>query len=557
MAGTVLLVQPMTEREGRAPSGIALASNDVLEEVARLEDALGRLAQDEHGIDALVLPPDLEEPLDIAQRAHALDPELAIVMVCPPERCVQIARALEFAPFLGEDVIVVSSAEESALAGEVAEAAERARRRRDLRDLGEPPVSKPRPAEQYLGQLLGHAPSGVAVVDTNGAVIGWNTRAGQIFGTTEREVVGTSLGDLFDDGAAVSDLIGRATVDAPPPTLVFARVSAAGKPQFVELTAAGLTGRAGKPGVMVVLRDVTERVTAADERRWMEEALRFQKTLLESQSEASTEGTLVVSREGRILSFNRRFGELWDLAQNEVELRSGEAARLALEQTLTRPDDFFERFVALSDDANETEREELTLRDGRMFEVYSAPVKNSKGAHYGRVWFFRDLTDTKRAEERLRYLAEATEILASSLDYEQTLGTVAKLAIPTLADWCVVDELREDGGIARVAVAAASAEKQALVEELRDRYPPTWDSPQPAARALREGEVVVFGELSPDAIRELVFDERHFELMRELDPRAALALPLKAHGQTLGVITFAFSESGRRYSPSDISLATE
>ena len=149
MAGTILLVQPRVEREDLVPTGVALASNDALEEVARPEEALRRLAQADHGIDALVLPPAIDEPLEIAQRAHALDPDLAIVMVCAPERCVEIERALEFAPFLGEDVIVLSSAEESALAGEVADAAERTRRRRDRRTSGEPTTTKLRPAEQY------------------------------------------------------------------------------------------------------------------------------------------------------------------------------------------------------------------------------------------------------------------------------------------------------------------------------------------------------------------------------------------------------------------------
>ncbi|MDQ3983254.1 MAG: PAS domain-containing protein, partial [Actinomycetota bacterium] len=519
MAGTVLLVHPGADRPEHTPTGIALASNDVLEEVARPEEALERVAAPDHGIDALILPADLDDPLETAQRAHAQDPDLAIVVICEPARCVQVARALEFAPFLGEDVVVLSTAEQETLAAEVASATDRTRRRRTLRHVGAPreATPTPRPADQYLGQLLEHAPIGVAVVEPNGAVIGWNARAGEMLGTTEPAIVGTSFAGLFGDSPQLLDLIRQAAVGASPPASSFERISPSGEPQFVEVTATGLTGRGGDPGVMLLLRDVTASVVGEGERRWMEEALRFQKTLLESQNEASIEGTLVVSREGRILTFNRRFAELWGIAAGDAGLRFAEAAQQALEEGLETADAFLERLVALADDPDETDREELALRDGRLFEAYSAPVKNADGAHYGRIWFFHDLTERKLAEERIHYLVEATEILGGSLDYAETLGSVARLAIPTLADWCIVDELREDGGIARVAVAAADDRKQALLEELRDEYPPTWESPQPAARALREGEIVVLEELSAESLRETVRDERHYELMRALD----------------------------------------
>jgi PAS domain S-box-containing protein len=558
MAATVLLVRPGVDRLEHAPSGIALASNDVVEEVARPDEALERLAAPGHGIDALILPSDLDDPLETAQRAHALDPDLAIVVMCEPERCVQVARALEFAPFLGEDVVVLSTAEREALADEIASAIDRVRTRRTFRHMANPRTAAAQagPAHQYLGELLEHAPIGVVIVEPSGAVIGWNARAGAMLGTSEREIAGTSLAGLFEDSPQLLDLIGQAAVGASAPAVSFERISSAGEPQFVEIMATSLTGRAGEPGVMLLLRDVTESVVGEGERRWMEEALRFQKTLLKSQSEASMEGTLVVSRDGRILSFNRRFGELWGIETSDPALRFGEVAQQALEEKLARPDEFFARLAALADDPHDTEPEELALRDARLFETYSAPVKSEGGAHYGRVWFFHDLTERKRAEERVAYLAEASEILGGSLDYEQTLGSVAKLAIPTLADWCIVDELR-DNGIARVAVAAADERKQGLLEELRDEYPPTWDSPQPAARALREGEIVVFEEFTPESLREMVHDERHYALIRDLGPVSALALPLQAHGQTLGTITFAFAESGRRYSSSDISLATE
>src|SRR3954467_15123798 len=103
-------------------------------------------------------------------------------------------------------------------------------------------------------------------------------------------------------------------------------------------------------------------------------------------------------------------------------------------------------------------------------------------------------------ESQVRFLAEAGSVLSEELDYDATLEALARLAVPRIADWCIVDVV--DGAeIRRVAVAAADDVRQRALEDLRDKYPPTWDSPQPAARALREGAPIIFVELGGDRLR--------------------------------------------------------
>src|SRR3954469_123157 len=99
---------------------------------------------------------------------------------------------------------------------------------------------------------------------------------------------------------------------------------------------------------------------------------------------------------------------------------------------------------------------------------------------------------TVSAQRRLRFAAEASAVLAGSLQYEETLSRLLRLAVPELADWCIVDVLEPNGRIDRVAAAAAEPRKQELLEELRRSYPPSLDSPQPAATALRTGETRVY-----------------------------------------------------------------
>jgi len=159
-------------------------------------------------------------------------------------------------------------------------------------------------------------------------------------------------------------------------------------------------------------------------------------------------------------------------------------------------------------------------------------------------------------EEQQRFLAEAGSALASSLDYHATLQSVARLALPAFADWCIVDVLEGDE-IHRLAVAARREESQRALEELRRSYPPELDSPQPAAQALREGKPVVYYDFTAESLKETTRDGRHFELIEQLGPVSAMALPLVARGHVVGAITFAWAESGRHYTDADLPLAEE
>jgi PAS domain S-box-containing protein len=159
-------------------------------------------------------------------------------------------------------------------------------------------------------------------------------------------------------------------------------------------------GRQGEiTGAMLVATDVTER-------RKSEEELRFQKALLESQSEAAIDGILVVSREGKIISYNRRFLAMWEIPPEVAATRSDDAALQSVFDKLADPQVFLARVRHLYDHPDEVSRDEIALRDGRTFDRYSGPVRGADGFLYGRVWFFRDVTGRKCAEEGLRRAVE-------------------------------------------------------------------------------------------------------------------------------------------------------
>jgi PAS domain S-box-containing protein len=195
----------------------------------------------------------------------------------------------------------------------------------------------------------------------------------------------------------------------------------------------------------------------------------------------------------------------------------------------------------------------------RWSAVRAAPIRAADGHVLCAINTFHDITGRVHAERRLAFLAEASERLgAASLDWEETLRELARLVIPMLADWCIVDVLDEDGkSLRQVTVAAAEPHKEEILRDMRDRYRPTVDSPQPAARALREATTVFYGDFTPESLRATTRDDHHFELIQALDPQAAIALPLIARGHTVGAVTLAFAESRRAYEPADVELAEE
>jgi PAS domain S-box-containing protein len=153
---------------------------------------------------------------------------------------------------------------------------------------------------------------------------------------------------------------------------------------------------------------LTSQIGQFLDRKRAEEALRFQKSLLESQSEAALDGILVVSREGVMMSYNRRFSQIWDIPEDILQSRTDERALQFVLDKLKNPAEFLSRVRYLYEHANEESRDEIQLLDGRTFDRYSAPVKGEQGAIYGRVWYFRDVTGRKQTEENLRRAAAET-----------------------------------------------------------------------------------------------------------------------------------------------------
>ncbi len=173
-----------------------------------------------------------------------------------------------------------------------------------------------------------------------------------------------------------------------------------------------------------------------------------------------------------------------------------------------------------------------------------------------------ELEQTARAraeavQQRLLFLGQASAILASSLDYATTLARVAELAVPYLADFCIVDLVTPEGEIRRATSTHADPRKNALLNRLQEEYIPLLDSPQPAARVLRTGRSELVERVDETWLRNAALDEAHLEIMRDLGPHSYLVVPLEARGHKLGVITLGTCDAGHTYTQEDLGLAED
>jgi PAS domain S-box-containing protein len=193
---------------------------------------------------------------------------------------------------------------------------------------------------------------------------------------------------------------------------------------------------------------------------------------------------------------------------------------------------------------------------GRWSITRATALREPDGTARYAVSVFEDVTDRRRVVERLRFLADAGDLLGSSMEYEQTLGAVASLAVPRIADWCTVDVLDEQGRLRRLGVAHVDPAKVAWARDLETRYPTRLDDTSGIAAVLRTGQSEMISEVTDEMIVGAARDGEHLRMIRELGLRSYICVPLVARDRTIGALTLlATDESGRRYDDQDLTVA--
>ena len=407
-----------------------------------------------------------------------------------------------------------------------------------------------RASEARKGAILTAALDCIITIDQAGRIIEFNPAAEATFGYRREDVVGREMAELIippshrelhrrglahylatGDGPIIGQRIEMPAVRADgtefPIDLAITRVPSDGPPLF--------TG---------FIRDITARKRA-------ERAVHFQAQLLDIVDQA----VIATDAQGVITYWNHFAERLYGWSVPEV-LGRKIVDVIAAPTTHEQAEEVLARLSAGQSWAGEFL---VQRRDGTTFPalVTDTPVYDDTGAFVGIVGVSVDITERKRTEEAAQFLAEASAVLASSLDYHETLASLAHLAVPRIADWCLIHMLDPEGTFRHVAVAHSDPEQLDAAGELGCRYGLDADLPEGVAKVLRSGSPVLYEHVSDKLLARLARDVEHLHRLRDVGLRSAMIVPLLVRGETFGAISLLSSESGRRFNAADLHLVQD
>jgi signal transduction histidine kinase/PAS domain-containing protein len=189
---------------------------------------------------------------------------------------------------------------------------------------------------------------------------------------------------------------------------------------------------------------------------------------------------------------------------------------------------------------------------GVWSQLYCYPLR---GGGLATQW--KNITARKKAEEALRYLDRASELLAAPLDAEVRLADLAHLVVPDFGDWSAIQIVGDDGALRQVAVAHVDPAKVKWAEELNRRFPPRSDAATGVPNVVRTGKPELYAAITEEMLVAGALDDEHLRIMRELGIASAMIVPLTARGHVFGAFTIVSTESRRRYTTDDLALASE
>ena len=420
-----------------------------------------------------------------------------------------------------------------------------------------------REATDKLEVVLQGVDHGITMQDHSGKLVFANQAAARMVGFSGPEAFLQApleevmkRFELFDAAGAalpLERLPNRALLTGRAPEEVLVQFKAAGddRIRWSVVNAKGVFGADQRLRFVVnVFRDVTESQA-------QEEALRLSREWFSTALQSIGDAVIATDAAGTVTFLNPVAQELTGWSSDEAAgRRLSEVCPMLNEgtrQPVPSPIDTVLKEGRVVGLANHTL---LVRRDGAEIAVSdsAAPIRARDGKLVGVVLVFRDVTRERRATERREFLARATLELNSSLDYAATLATVARLAVPRMADWCAVDVV-EDGELRRLAVAHVDASKVRWVQELQRRYPPDPNAPRGVPNIMKTGQAEMMAAIPAALLEAVARDEEHRALIQQLELRSYVGVPISRAGKTFGVITLVMAESKRQYSAADLDFA--
>jgi PAS domain S-box-containing protein len=460
-----------------------------------------------------------------------------------------------------------------------------------------------------LAALVSSSDDAIIVKSLQGIVLSWNDAAERIFGYRAEEIVGRPLALLAPPERIdeMPDIIAKIRRGERVEHFETQRMRKDGQRIHVSLSVSPIRDAAGEIiAAAKIARDITARKLAEIERAKQHQIVATtNEELATTQEELLSQNEVLLRTQLAVELERSRYQELFELAPdgyvvtdlegNIVEINRAAAMQLGVapEKVAGRP---LVRHIAtpgrrayrasLKQLAGRggLENLELTLVSaaGSPFDaaLTVATVRDAGGQPSGLRWLIRNVTERRTAEreralllakeqaeraraeaaeQRAAFLAEASGILAASLDVEATLESLARLTVPRLADFCLLYEQDEAGGeLRQLAAAHADPEREPLLRRLGEVYRVELASPTSViALAMRSGEAQLRNGIEDDDSRRVLPPGEALDIALEIGNRSGLVVPLSARGRAIGAMVLGFSTSGRRFGEAEVALAGE
>jgi PAS domain S-box-containing protein len=314
-------------------------------------------------------------------------------------------------------------------------------------------------------------------------------------------------------------------------------------------------------GAVLVVHDITVRKRVEEERLKAEAALVQTEERLRLATEAAAIGTWDYDLVTGILNWSERSKAMFGISP-----RQDVTYQLFLESLHPQDRERVDSAVQQCIDPESSGEYDIEFRvlwpngtlrwiaaRGRV--IFDSESGTRRGVRF--VGTVIDITEHKREGERDRLLSSASVELSASLDYETTLHRIADLAVPVLADCCIVDLLEEDGTLRQIAVAHVVPEKAELVRELRRLNPHDPDRTVGVAQVMRTGTPELVREVTRTVHETYIHDNRSAQITHELGVVSYMIVPMRARGRNIGTLALCAAESGQHYDENDSRFAID
>lgn len=405
-------------------------------------------------------------------------------------------------------------------------------------------IAERQEAQQFLDSVVENLPTMLFVKEAKELrFVRWNKAGEKIVGLTQSELLGKNDYDLFPSEEADffvakdrETLASGVVTDIPEEPIK----TVTGEIRWLHTKKFRVMDAESKPAYLLgISEDITERRTSQDHAT-------FQNALISAQYDLSPDGILVVGSDDRVLSYNHRFVEMWNIPAEALAAGHAEAMREAVRENLTDVEGWLKRTGEIYMHREENSRDEIDFKDGRIFERYSTPIKNPEGAHLGRVWFFHDVTERKRAAEQV----QKQNAYLSSLQ-ETSLGLLQRLDVNSLLQDIVARAgalVGTENGYVFLRVPEADEMELRVGVGAYEGF---------VGRRTQPG-VGLAGQVWATSAPVVTNDYRHWE-GRLADPsrdilRAVVGVPLVSDNQVTGVIGLAYLDETKRFGEAEIQV---